>query len=54
MEVAVRDELSDRLGSLHDEYTALVNAAIHEDRFDLVDELARRYTDEALELISAA
>lgn len=50
----MRDEMSGRLELLHADYTALVNAAVHEDRLDLVDELGQRFTDEALELIAGA
>ena len=38
--------------ALHDTYTWEVNAAVGEDRLDLVCELADQYLDEALELLT--
>lgn len=39
------------LEALHDAYIERINAAVAEDRMDLVEELSDRYTDEALELL---
>ena len=38
---------------LHDHYTARVNEAVAEDRFDTVRELNEQYVEEALERILA-
>ena len=43
-----------RLQALDEEYTAAVNAAIEEDRFDLVDALAAEYPDAAAEILEDA
>ena len=43
-----------RLQALDEEYTAAVNAAIEEDRFDLVQRLAAEYPDAAAEIMEAA
>jgi len=40
------------LRQLHDAYTWAVNAAVGEDRMDLVWRLVDEYTDEALQLIT--
>ena len=42
-----------RLRDLHDEYVWEVNAAVGEDRLDLVGNLADDYMDRALRLLSA-
>ena len=42
----------EQLRELHDTYVWQVNAAIGEDRLDLVNELADEYLDQALELIT--
>jgi dihydroneopterin aldolase len=47
------DEMGGKLERLRDEYTAAVNAAIEENRFDLVERLADAYPDHALELMAA-
>ncbi len=43
-----------RLQALDEEYTAAVNAAIEEDRFDLVQRLADEYPDAAAEILGEA
>ena len=43
----------DQLRELHDAYVWEVNAAVGEDRLDLVWQLADDYMDQALKLISA-
>jgi hypothetical protein len=48
------DQLGRRLQSLHEEYTALVNAAIAENRLDLVAELADRFPEDALDVMTGA
>ena len=45
--------IEDRLRALHAHYTSRVNAAIADDRMDLVGDLAHAYEDEALELMLA-
>jgi hypothetical protein len=40
-----------RLQALDEEYTAAVNAAVAEDRDDLVQELAAEYPDAAAEIM---
>jgi hypothetical protein len=42
------------LRELHDAYVWEINAAVGEDRMDLVWRLADEYTDRALQLIAAA
>lgn len=42
-----------RLNELDAEYTAAVNAAIEEDRTDLVQQLVSEYPDAAQEILSA-
>ena len=42
----------EQLRELHDTYVWQVNAAIGEDRLDLVNELADEYLDQALALIT--
>jgi hypothetical protein len=42
-----------QLRELHDEYVWEVNAAVGEDRLDLVDHLTDDYLDRALRLLSA-
>jgi hypothetical protein len=44
---------SEPLQRLHDAYVWEVNAAVGEDRLDLVWQLADEYLDEALELMTA-
>jgi hypothetical protein len=44
--------LTDRLRSLHDDYVEMVDMALGEGRDDLVEELAGRYTDDALALMT--
>jgi hypothetical protein len=44
----------DVLRELHDAYAWEVNAAVGEDRMDLVWRLAAEYTDRALQLMTAA
>lgn len=44
---------TDLLRELHDAYVWKVNAAVAEDRMDLVREFADEYTDEALRLMAA-
>ena len=44
----------DVLRELHDAYAWEVNAAVGEDRMDLVWRLADEYTDKALQLMTAA
>jgi hypothetical protein len=44
---------TDSLRELHDAYAWEVNAAVGEDRMDLVWRLADEYTDRALQLITA-
>jgi hypothetical protein len=44
---------TDLLCELHDAYVWKVNAAVGEDRMDLVWRLADEYTDKALRLITA-
>ena len=46
------DDLTDRLLALHDEYAAAVNAALDENREELVRELADEFSSVALELMS--
>jgi hypothetical protein len=48
----VNDDLTDRLLALHDEYAAAVNAALDENREELVRELADEFSSVALELMS--
>jgi hypothetical protein len=45
---------TDVLRELHDAYAWQINAAVGEDRMDLVWRLADEYTDRALQLIAAA
>jgi hypothetical protein len=45
---------TDVLRELHDAYAWEINAAVGEDRMDLVWRLADEYTDTALQLIAAA
>lgn len=47
----MQDELRARLRVLRDEYTEAVNAAVAEERADLVDELVANYPDAALRLL---
>jgi hypothetical protein len=47
------DAETDRLRELHDSYVWEVNAAVGEDRLDLVRQLADDYVDRALLLITA-
>jgi len=44
---------TDQLRKLHDAYAWEVNAAVGEDRMDLVWRLADEYTDKALQLVTA-
>ena len=44
---------SDPLRELHDAYIWRVNAAVAEDRMDLVWEFVDEYTDESLQLMAA-
>jgi hypothetical protein len=44
---------TDLLRELHEAYVWEVNAAVGEDRMDLVWQLAEEYTDRALELMTA-
>ncbi|GAY12349.1 hypothetical protein [Pseudonocardia sp. N23] len=46
-------EMSERLQALADDYTAAVNQAVAEDRFDTVARLADEYPDAALEVLTA-
>ena len=46
------DDLTDRLLALHYEYAAAVNAALDENREELVRELADEFSSVALELMS--
>ena len=46
------DDLNDRLLALHDEYAAALNAALDENREELVRELADEFSSVALELMS--
>ena len=46
------DDLNDRLLALHDEYASAVNAALDENREELVRELADEFSSVALELMS--
>ena len=48
----MNDDLTDRLLALHDEYAAAVNAALDENREELVRELADEFSSVALELMS--
>jgi hypothetical protein len=48
----VSDEMATRLLALHDEYAAAVNAAIDENREELVDQLADEFSVVALELMT--
>lgn len=50
----MNDATVQRLQALDEEYTAAVNAAIAEDRDDLVRVLAAEYPDAAAEIISEA
>ena len=43
----------EQLARLHDDYVWKINAAVGEDRFDLVDQLADDYLTEALALMAA-
>ena len=43
---------TDLLRELHDAYVWKVNAAVAEDRMDLVWEFVEKYTDEALQLMA--
>jgi hypothetical protein len=45
-------EIEQRLRELHDEYVEAVNAAVAEDRPDLVDQLVAEYPDAALRLLT--
>ncbi len=47
------DPLTDRLRALHDDYAEMANTAVAEGRDDLVQQLADRYADEALALVTA-
>jgi hypothetical protein len=47
----MKDATVRRLQALEDEYTFAVNAAIGENRDDLVEVLAAEYPDAALELL---
>jgi hypothetical protein len=42
-----------RLNALDEEYTYAVNAAIEEDREDVIQQLASEYPDAAAEIIAA-
>ena len=44
---------SEQLGKLHDAYVWEVNAAVGEDRLDLVGQLADDFLDQALQLMTA-
>lgn len=48
------DAIARRLRELDEEYTAAVNAAIEEDRDDLVRELAAEYPDAAAAVLVGA
>lgn len=49
----MKDATVRRLQALDEEYTAAVNAAIEEDRNDLVAQLAAEYPDAAAEVMNA-
>jgi hypothetical protein len=46
------DDIERRLRELHDTYVWEVNAAVGEDRLDLVWQLADQYLDQALRLVT--
>ena len=48
------DDLARRLDELHDSYVYAVNAAVEEDRDDLVFRLADDYFDDALRLLTGS
>lgn len=48
----MKDDTVRRLNALDNEYTEAVNAAIAEDREDLVQQLVSEYPDAALEIMS--
>jgi hypothetical protein len=50
----MKDATVRRLQALEEEYTFAVNAAIGEDRDDLVEELANDYPDAALRVLRDA
>jgi hypothetical protein len=52
-EPVTRDDLAERLRTLHEEHVELVNLALSEGREDLVQELSDSYADQALRLITA-
>ena len=47
------DLLTDRLRALHDDYVEMTNMAVAEGRDNHVQQLADRYADEALALLTA-
>jgi 5,10-methenyltetrahydromethanopterin hydrogenase len=47
------DLLTDQLRALHDDYVEMTNMALAEGRDDHVQQLADRYADEALALLTA-
>jgi hypothetical protein len=47
----MKDATVRRLQALEEEYTFAVNAAVGEDRFDLVDALVSDYPDAAMEVL---
>lgn len=47
------DSTERRLKALDEEYTYAVNAALEEDRTDLVQQLAAEYPDAAMEIMRA-
>ena len=49
----MKDDTVDRLNALDEEYTAAVNAAIEDDREELVRELVSEYPDAAAEIMTA-
>ncbi|GAA1304086.1 hypothetical protein ACQPZA_29940 [Pseudonocardia xinjiangensis] len=48
----MKDDTVRRLNALDDEYTAAVNAAVAENRDDLIHQLVEEYPDAALEIMS--
>ncbi|HET6257093.1 hypothetical protein [Pseudonocardia sp.] len=48
----MKDDTVRRLNALDDEYTAAVNAAVAEDRDDLIQQLVSEYPDAALEIMN--
>jgi len=45
---------TDGLRELHEDYAQKVNAAVEEDRWDLVDELSDSFLDESMALMTGA